>query len=323
MVRAAVDSGLLNGSQRRVYEKVVAHATARLNGNLLPPFLLNVDGTAGTVKSFLIDAISQRLESLQALAPSSNPLVRRLAPTGVAAFNISGQTYHSALGLRVDNKGAINAASNARLVSLQEDWVGTHYLIIDEKSMIGRAALGRIDNQLRQIFPTFAESHSADFSVMLVGDFGQLPPVGDRPFFLAKWDEESSARKALQNAGRLAYLAISESISLDVVMRQDGRDEETERFKDTLGRLRSGTPTRTDFDLLRTRFWHELSPAEQRSFDDCLTLSTVRESVAIATGPLLSKAPNPSYASPLETLVPAPTRPIKSRRRGWPLTFTS
>ena len=154
-VRSAVEPGLLNASQRRVYEKIVNHATARLHGNSLPPFLLNVDGTAGTGKSFLIDAISQRLESLQALAPSRYPLVRRLAPTGVAAFNISGQTYNSALGLRVDNKGAINAASNARLASLQEDWLGTHYLIIDEKSMIGRASCGRF-------FRPWRKFHSGD-----------------------------------------------------------------------------------------------------------------------------------------------------------------
>ena len=73
---------------------------------------------------------------------------------------------------------------------------------------------------------------------MLVRDFGQLPPVDDRPLFWTKWEELTSPRKALQNAGRLAYMAISESISLDVVMRQDGRDEETGRFKETLARLR-------------------------------------------------------------------------------------
>ena len=94
-----MDEGLLNGTQLRVFNKIVQHATSLIHGITLPPFLLNIDGTAGTGKSFLIDAISQRLESLQTLASTPNPLVRRLAPTGVAAFNINGQTYHSALGL--------------------------------------------------------------------------------------------------------------------------------------------------------------------------------------------------------------------------------
>ena len=40
--------------------------------------------------------------------------------------------------------------------------------------MIGRAALGRIDNELRQILPAFSESPFGGLSVMLVGDFGQL-----------------------------------------------------------------------------------------------------------------------------------------------------
>lgn len=42
-------------------------------------------------------------------------------PLASPAFNISGQTYHSAFGLLVDNKGAIDAASNARLASLQQE----------------------------------------------------------------------------------------------------------------------------------------------------------------------------------------------------------
>ena len=141
-----MDEGLLNGTQLRVFNKIVQHATSLIHGITLPPFLLNIDGTAGTGKSFLIDAISQRLESLQTLASTPNPLVRRLAPTGVAAFNINGQSYHSALGLPVDNKGWVTSRGKARLAGLQEEWSGTHYLIIDEKSMIGRAALGRIDS---------------------------------------------------------------------------------------------------------------------------------------------------------------------------------
>ena len=151
---------------------------------------------------------------------------------------------------------------------------------------------------------------------MLVGDFGQLPPVGDRPLFCTKWDEQTSPRKALQNAGRLAYMAISESISLDVVMRQDGRDEETERFKETLARLRSGTPTRTDFDLLRTRFWTELSPAEQRDFDDCQTLSTVRESVALTNKTALVESARPVMRIPARNSGPGSEKANEQQTEG-------
>ena len=95
---------------------------------------------------------------------------------------------------------------------------------------------------------------------MLVGDFDQLPSVGDRPLFYADRGASPATKRPKRPAesGMSPLLAISESIPLDVVMRQDGQDEETERFKDNLSRLRSGTPTRADFDLLRTQLWAEL-----------------------------------------------------------------
>ena len=50
-------------------------------------------GSAGVGKSYLIDYIRQDFDSKE-----RNYLV--LAPTGVAALNINGQTIHRALGLR-------------------------------------------------------------------------------------------------------------------------------------------------------------------------------------------------------------------------------
>ncbi|CAD6567454.1 MAG: hypothetical protein TREMPRED_003633, partial [Tremellales sp. Tagirdzhanova-0007] len=56
---------------------------------------------------------------------TDNPIVRRLAPTGVAAFNIAGATYHSALGLAPMTGKDGDMLSESRLASLQEDWKGT------------------------------------------------------------------------------------------------------------------------------------------------------------------------------------------------------
>jgi PIF1-like helicase len=60
-----------------------------------PPMRINIDGPAGTGKSYLIDMISVHLRSWQA------DLVVRGAPTGIAAFNIRGRTIHSLLRLPV------------------------------------------------------------------------------------------------------------------------------------------------------------------------------------------------------------------------------
>lgn len=70
----------------------------------------------------------------------------------------------------------------SRLAAIQE-WNGTRYLIIDEKSMIGYKAMAAIDARLRLIFPHRSYRPFGGLSVLLVGDFWQLPPVAGTPLY--------------------------------------------------------------------------------------------------------------------------------------------
>lgn len=281
LARHTADPSLLNTTQRLIFDKVLRHANCLLSGQSVPQILLNIDGTAGTGKSFLIDAISQALQELQTNHHLSNhPIVRRLAPTGVAAFNIAGSTYHAALGLGGSIEESHDKLGEGKLAILQEEWHGTRYLIIDEKSMVGRAALGRINLALGQIFPATAYLPFAGLSVLLIGDFGQLPPVGDTPLYNTARSTKTSYLGRLSNIGRDVYLAFTESMQLDAVMRQDGSDPTTVAFKSTLARLHSGTPLQEDYTLLSTRFWTALSPASQHTFRDAVCLCATKQSVS-------------------------------------------
>lgn len=102
-----------------------------------------MSGTAGTGKSFVISALVTRIRELLGLKA-----VLVVAPTGVASHNIKGST-----------------------------------LIIDEMSMIGASLFGAVDRRCRQIWPKFNGEVFGGRSVLLVGDFGQIPPVGDRALF--------------------------------------------------------------------------------------------------------------------------------------------
>ncbi|RXK36573.1 hypothetical protein M231_06114 [Tremella mesenterica] len=274
--RPPVNILLLNDTQKRVHSKVMKHAQAWQNGCPDPPFLLNIDGTAGTGKSFLIDAISQSLDNF--ISPSS--CVKRLAPTGVAAFNIAGQTYHSALGLSADDKARPVGLSGARLATLQEEWKMVKYLILDEKSMIGRKALGRIHTQLGFIFPASSHLPFGGLSVLLFGDFGQLPPVGDTPLYVTMWREGSSSSSHLQNKGLEVYRQFKESIELGQVMRQVGEDTESLGFRATLSHLRSGEVSQQDYDRLATRFWDRLGQLEQEQYATAVNLCSEKARVA-------------------------------------------
>ena len=56
-------------------------------------------------------------------------------------------------------------------------------IIIDEKSMMGKARLHVIDRRLRQARPAKKDTAFGGISIMIAGDFRQLPPVGDSPLY--------------------------------------------------------------------------------------------------------------------------------------------
>lgn len=66
-----------------------------------PPFHINVDGTAGTGKTFLICAISHALKEMYGDELAIKDPIVRLAPTGIATFGIRGWTINFGLGIPV------------------------------------------------------------------------------------------------------------------------------------------------------------------------------------------------------------------------------
>ena len=96
---------MLKGQQRVVFLQVMAyfHKLKQNDGGPEPPpFRINIDGTAGTGKSFLIWAITSALRKLfeEELGGVYDPVVW-LAPTGVAAFGIRGWTVNYGLTIPV------------------------------------------------------------------------------------------------------------------------------------------------------------------------------------------------------------------------------
>lgn len=100
----------LNQEQRLAYNIVKYHLEQEIQ------LLLMIIGTAGTGKSFTINAISRSL---------GNKL-KRAAPTGKAAFLISGETCHQLFTLGVDRFEAANyiPLTNDRLSELERKFNG-------------------------------------------------------------------------------------------------------------------------------------------------------------------------------------------------------
>jgi ATP-dependent DNA helicase PIF1 len=165
-----VDYRLLKGQQRLIFLQVMAYFKKLLteDGGPKPePFRINIDGTAGTGKSFLIWAIATELRVMFHSEFGVDPVVR-LAPTGIAAYGIRGWTLN--FGLSIPVRKAFSQLSGTGLARSQARWRNVRLLIIDEKSMVGRTTFGKVDRHLRQIFPEHSEEILGGLPVLLCGD---------------------------------------------------------------------------------------------------------------------------------------------------------
>lgn len=231
----------MNESQRAAHETVRAHCEGDSEA---PPLRLLILGTAGSGKSYLLHCLMKLL----------GPRAKVIAPTGMAALNVNGTTIHFFFRLQVSSPFA--ELRGDAVTALLEKCDGVQYFICDELSMVGASMLAAIDSRLRQAYPHSATSFFGGASLILFGDFGQLPPVLDAPMY------DSESNRQLVQHGYAAYRTFDQCHFLSQSMRQRG----DEVFRDCLLRLRDGTVTEADYDLLATRFVGECPPDAESTF---------------------------------------------------------
>ena len=257
--QAAAPVESLNEQQKLAYDIVTKHNKARLAGEPVKPLHMIICGTAGTGKSFLIASLQRSLQSNCILTGT----------TGMAAFNISGCTIHSALQLPVQNFRNKDLDGKS-LQRLQMELAGFHYVIIDEMSMLGQKTLAWIDKRLRQLTGRLDEPLGG-MSVIMIGDFGQLPPVGDRALYAP------STQSVLSDQGRAVYMLFDTVVCLTQIVRQAGHTTEARCFRELLLRLRDGKSTEEDWKQLLQRSPSHINLSE---FTDAVRLFFDKKSVA-------------------------------------------
>lgn len=127
---------------------------------------LFITGKAGTGKSVL----------LQYFVKHTQKQVAVVAPTGVAALNIGGQTIHSffGMGLDVQNPDSFSQVSDMGYKK-REILNGIQVLVIDEISMVSVDIMDMINAKLK-----YARNNQEPFGgcqIIVFGDLYQLPPV--------------------------------------------------------------------------------------------------------------------------------------------------
>ncbi|XP_044715201.1 ATP-dependent DNA helicase PIF1 [Hirsutella rhossiliensis] len=107
--------------------------------------------------------------------------------------------------------------------------------------MLGLEQLARIDSRLRQAFPQRNLEFFGGVSVLLVGDFFQLPPVRQKPLY-----STSTGLSSLERRGQVAYRLFDRTVFLTTAQRQAGDDQA--QFRQALQELREAKLTQSEVD---------------------------------------------------------------------------
>ena len=140
-------------------------------------------------------------------------LIKEWAYTGVAAHLVSGQTINSFFKIPIRTKFIELKGDSLR--AFQDKLDKVEYLILEEMSTIDQGLFGKIDSRLRQAFPHRADQVLGGCSVILLGDFAQIPPVAGTPLYSGILTDNTWL-----TAGRLAYGAFNNAVILQKVWTQ-------------------------------------------------------------------------------------------------------
>lgn len=150
-------------------EEIIYNEKQKLFLDLLSEgFNIDLDGKAGTGKSFIVKSGIKMLEN-------SGKKVICVAPTGVAANNIGGCTIHSVFNISpygVQNFETANFLKSEKRRMLQK----CDCIFIDEKSMLRPDLFDAIDWTLKK---NLIKGGLSSKQLVLIGDMKQLPSVVD------------------------------------------------------------------------------------------------------------------------------------------------
>jgi len=192
-----------------------------------------VTGRAGTGKSTLLSYFKT----------STAKRVAVLAPTGVAALNVGGQTIHSFFRFKPD---VTPESARKRIRGADTNiYRKLDTIVIDEVSMVRADLLDCVDAFLRLNGPE-PDSPFGGLQMIFIGDLYQLPPVVTsaekmlfKTLYLSPYFFSARAFQGLE----------MEFVELEKIYRQqDGR------FIHLLNAIRNRTVTEEDLELLNSRY---------------------------------------------------------------------
>ena len=245
----------LDPTQRRVCEDVEKWASEacmadQKNGVMPAPLRMLLLGTTGTGKTVTL----QSAVTGARLAFGSVDSVRMVAHTGVAASNMGPGASTIMNMFKLSGTEADADLEGESLVEFSNAMQGVRLIVIDEISIVSAWQFEMIHRRLEQLRRSIVTQKDdrfqvgdslygfGDISVLLSGDFGQLPPVSGSSLIERGPGVFARNRNA---RGQRRFQAFHNVI----ILRRMYRQKQADHFKDSMLRLRDCAPSASDYEL--------------------------------------------------------------------------
>jgi hypothetical protein len=224
---------------------------------------LFITGKAGTGKSTLLTHFCKKTDK--------EPVI--LAPTGVAALNVKGQTIHSFFNFYVDvtPQKIREKKAKPRRAKLYKK---LKTIIIDEVSMVRADLLDCVDAFLRLYGPDPGKAFGG-VQMIFIGDLYQLPPV-----------VSSDERELFTTYYKTPYFFSAHALRdapLEVVELEKVYRQKDPTFINLLNKIRNNSVGDEDIKLLNSRHGVTDAPKKKDGFFITLTTTNARADEINAT----------------------------------------
>ena len=207
-----------------------------------------VTGRAGTGKSTL----------LQHFRNNTKKAIAVLAPTGVAAVNVNGQTIHSFFNFKIDVTSDTVKKIKPRDKSIYKN---LDAIVVDEISMVRADILDCMDIFLR----IHGKKKSLPFGgiqMIFIGDLYQLPPV-------VRYRERAVFSEYYRSPYFFDSKVFSNELDMEFIELEKVYRQRDARFLNILNAIRNNTATDDDFMAINKRHIPDFEDPEK--FYICLT----------------------------------------------------
>ncbi len=232
---------------------------------------LFITGRAGTGKSTLLNYFRSHTAKQVVV----------LAPTGVAALNVAGQTIHSFFGFKPD-------ITLQKVKKLSPDktkiYKKLEAVIIDEISMVRADLLDCVDKFLR-LNGAKAQLPFGGCQMVFIGDVYQLPPVVS--------GAEGRALAATYTSPYFFASKVCENFSPRLIELEKVYRQKDRQFIDLLNAVRNNSATEADLQALNSRCQPDFEPPPDKFF---ITITTTNDQAAQINRERLAKLAGKTFS---------------------------